>query len=115
MDSELKQVLMPITIIGSFGLTLTFFVKTLTDYYLRKKMVESGLVGQDAGELLRKQESSKNAALKWGLIILFGGIGLIILEMIPYSANSTLPFGVFACSLSLGFLTYFFLSKKLGD
>lgn len=113
MDEHLKELLLPVAIIGTFGLTLSFFIKTLTDYFLRKKMVEKGLVGVDANELLRNQEISKFASLKWGLIVLFGGIGLIILEAIPYEKTSTLPFGIFAISLSLGFLTYFILARKL--
>lgn len=110
----LGNVLMPIAVLGTLGTALVLFTKTLTDYLLRKKMVEKGLVGDDAGELLRKQQAeNKYASLKWGLIILFGGIGLIILEMIPYDQSSPLPYGVFASCLSLGFLVYYFTVQKI--
>jgi len=115
MDDNLLELLGPVSIIGTFGLTLSFFIKTLTDYFLRKKMVEKGLVGVDASELLKNQENSKLASLKWGLIVFFGGIGLILLEAIPYEKTSTLPFGVFAISLSAGFLTYFILARKISN
>lgn len=116
ISPELGNVLMPIAILGSLATGLILFTKTLTDYLLRKKMVEKGLVGDDAGELLKKQQTeNKYSSLKWGLIILFGGIGLIILEAINYEKESPLPYGVFATCISLGFLTYFFLVKKLNQ
>lgn len=111
---SLENVLMPIAVLGSLATGLVLFTKTLTDYLLRKKMVEKGLVGDDAGELLKKQQAeNKYASLKWGLIILFGGLGLIILEAISYDRSSSLPYGIFAVSLSLGFLLYFFLVQKM--
>lgn len=110
---NLDQVLMPIAVLGSLGVGLVLFTKTLTDYLLRKKMVEKGLVGNDAGELLKKQQANNRYnSLKWGLIILFGGLGLIILEAIPYDESSPLPYGVFAACVSLGFLIYYFIVKK---
>ena len=115
MDNELRLVLEPIGILGSVWLGIIFFTKVLTDYLIRRKLVNKGLVGADAAQLLQSQKTNRNETLKWGLIILFGGIGLIILEAVPYDASSPLPFGVFAVSLSLGFLTYFGLARKLND
>ena len=48
--------------------------------------------------------------LKWGLIILFTGGGLILMEMLGFSLRSyqsSLPFGIVLVSVALGFLTYF--------
>jgi hypothetical protein len=50
--------------------------------------------------------------LKWGLIILFGGLALILLEYIPTSPESPLPYGLLAFSISLGFLIYYYLVNK---
>lgn len=112
MDHELVEVLLPVSVLGSIGLGIVSFTKVLTNYFLRKKMVEKGLSGADAVELLSQQNESKFSALKWGLIILFGGIGLILLEILPYDESSPLPYGVIAAFISLGFLIYYFLVKK---
>lgn len=50
--------------------------------------------------------------LKWGIILLFGGTGLIVLEFIPYNENSPLPYGVMTIFVSLGFLSYYFLIRN---
>ena len=109
----MKDVLMPLAIFGGFGTTLYFFTKVLTDYILKKKMIEKGYVNDDTQAIFRPQKSeNKFGALKWGLLFLFGGIALILLEALDVRPDSTLPYGIFAVSLSVGFLIYYVLIKK---
>lgn len=110
------EVLLPIAVLGSFSLGAVFFTKTLTDYFLRRKMVEKGYVNEENKHLLEKLNSNnKYSNLKWGLIVLSGGIGLVIINYLPYQRDSTLPFGVFAICVSIGFLAYFLMAKNLQD
>ena len=55
---------------------------------------------------------NRNASLKWGLIILSAGIGLIIIDAMKVSPDSTLPYGIFAVAVSIGYLVYFFMAKR---
>jgi hypothetical protein len=109
-----QDVLMPIAIIGSFGASIYFFTKVMTDYILKKKMIEKGYVNEDTQAIFKAQsgDGSKFSSLKWGLIIFFAGMSLIIMEYIPASPDSPMPYGLFAVSVSLGFLIYYFLLKK---
>lgn len=113
MDSDLREVLMPIAIMGTFGAALYFFTKALTDYILKKKMIEKGFVNDDT-QAIFKQHTSDNrySSLKWGMIVFFAGLALIIMEFIPARPDSPLPYGLFAVSVSLGFLTYYFIVQK---
>ncbi len=113
MDENLREVLTPIAVLGPFAFGLYIVIKTLTDYYLRKKMVEKGLIGDDAGQLLQNQAENKYGALKWGLIVLSGGIGLMVISIFNFGQNSTLPYGILATCLSLGFLAYFLIVQNL--
>jgi hypothetical protein len=114
MDHALRDVLMPITIIGTFGSVIYFFTKVMTDYILKKKMIDKGFVNDDTQAIFKQQQTGENkfASLKWGLIIFFAGLSLIIMEFIPTDPQSPLPYGLFALSVSLGFLIYYFLIKK---
>jgi hypothetical protein len=115
MNEGLRDVLMPLTIIGSFGATIFFFAKVMTDYILKKKMIDKGFVNDDTQAIFKTQSESgenKFASLKWGLIIFFAGLSLIIMEYVPTTPESPLPYGLFAVSVSLGFLIYYFLVKK---
>lgn len=105
----------PLMVLGPVGLTFYFITKALTDYYLRKKMVEKGLVGEDAVKILTKEvnEVNRYSSLKWGLIILSAGIGLVLVEMFGgWYRNSSLPLGILSISISIGFLAYYFIVKN---
>jgi hypothetical protein len=107
------EVLMPISIIGSFGLTIYFFTKIVTEYILKKKMIEKGFVNEDTQAIFKKHTATDQyGALKWGLLTLFGGIGLILMDYLRIDFDSTLPFGILSVSLSVGFLIYYVLVKR---
>ena len=112
MDNNLREVLMVPAILGSLGAVIYMFVKGMTDYILKKKMIEKGFVNDDTQAIFKNSENYKYSSLKWGLIILFAGLSLIIMEFIPTSPESPLPYGLFAVSVSIGFLIYYFLVKK---
>ncbi|MBN8576046.1 MAG: hypothetical protein KF775_07350 [Cyclobacteriaceae bacterium] len=109
----LRDVLIPLSIIGSFGTSIYIFTKIMTDYILKKRMIEKGYVNEDT-QAIFKQHASDNrfSSLKWGLITFFAGLSLIIMEFIPVGPGSPLPYGVFAVFVSLGFLIYYFIVKR---
>ncbi len=113
----MEEVLEPLAVLVPVFGSIILFVKILTDYYLRKRMVDKGLVNENAIELLKKHDTQtgKYGSLKWGLLVLFGGIGLIVINYLDYRHDSPLPFGMFAVFLSLGFLIYYFYVKRETD
>lgn len=113
MNDELRQVLMPLTILGTIGASIIVFTRTISDYILKKKMIEKGYVNEDTQAIFKRNtDENRYSSLKWGLIIFFAGLSLIIMEYLQYDTNSPLPYGVFAVFVSLGFLIYYFLVRK---
>src|SRR5688500_13722987 len=113
MDQGLRDVLMPIAILGSIGTSIILFTRTISDYILKKKMIEKGYVNEDTQAIFKRNtDENRYASLKWGLILLFAGLALVIMEFINYDNESPLPYGLFAVFVSLGFLIYYFLVKK---
>jgi hypothetical protein len=113
MDQALKDVLMPLTILGTIGLTLVWFTRTISDYILKKKMIDKGYVNEDTQAIFKRNtDENKYSSLKWGLIILFAGLSLIIMEYLEYETSSPLPYGLFAVFVSVGFLIYYFMVKN---
>jgi len=107
------EVLMPIAIVGSFGTSLYFFTKVLTDYILKKKMIEKGYVNEESQSIFKEYKpDNRYASLKWGLIILSAGIALVIMDSLEVRPDSTLPYGILAVSISIGFLVYYFIVKR---
>ena len=113
MDQGLRDVLMPLVILGSIGGSIVLFTRTISDYILKKKMIEKGYVNEDTQAIFKKNtDENRYSSLKWGLIILFAGLSLVLMEFIDYDTRSTLPYGLFAVFVSLGFLIYYFMVKK---
>jgi hypothetical protein len=114
MDHGLREVLMPISIMGTLGAAVYFFAKVMTDYILKKKMIEKGFVNDDTQAIFKSHSTSESKfpSLKWGLLTFFGGLSLIIMEYVPVSPESPLPYGLFAVAVSLGFLIYYFIVKQ---
>jgi hypothetical protein len=109
----MNEVLMPIAIIGSFGVSLYFFTKILTDYILKKKMIEKGYVNEDTQAVFRNTNvPNRYSSLKWGLIAFFGGSSLILIDQLDMRRHSVAPFGVILIALSIAFLIYFFIVKR---
>lgn len=76
-------------------------------------MIEKGHVNEDTQSIFKKNtDENRYSSLKWGLIILFAGLSLVLLEFIRYDRHSPLPYGMFAIFVSLGFLIYYFIIKK---
>lgn len=113
MNHAIADVLTPLVVLGSIGTTLVLFTRTISDYILKKKMIEKGYVNDDTQAIFKNNTNeNKYASLKWGLIILFAGISLVIMEYLPHDSESPLPYGLFAMFVSLGFLIYYFIIRK---
>jgi hypothetical protein len=110
-----NELLMPVSILGSLGVSIYFFTKVMTDYILKKKMIDKGFVNDETQAIFKQHASAitnKYSSLKWGLITLFAGFSLILMEYIPFDSYSPLPYGLFAVSVSVGFLIYYFIVKQ---
>ena len=91
------------------------------EHFLKRKLINSGHFEQ-AGILVQPvatpEEVNKYPSLKWGLVALMAGLGLIIIEFIRNGQEamefyqSMLPYGIELVFISLGFLIYFFIVNR---
>ena len=110
----MEHAIVPIGVIGIIFFGLVSIIRTITDYQLRRKLIQLGHVDKQATDVLRQTTDNRLASLKWGLIILFGGIGLIIISLVGMDDDSPLPFGIEAVCIAMGFLAYYFVSRNAG-
>jgi hypothetical protein len=109
MDSNTSVAIM---FISAFS-AMAFIIDRLLSYRLKSKVVRSGLMDIETIKLLNQiNGNSKFQALKWALLLLFAGLGLVIIQFIPYNLNSPLPYGIEAVSIAIGFFIYYLLIFK---
>jgi len=99
-----------VAIISVFGSTI-LFVTILTNYSLKRKLIDKNMVNEETANLFTK-ETSKQNTLKWGLIILFGGLGLIIIDTMNLDGDDAMAWGIEGVCIAIGFLLYYFVAKK---
>ncbi|WP_353128945.1 DUF6249 domain-containing protein [Parapedobacter pyrenivorans] len=100
----------PVLIVGTVFFTVAYIIEIILKYRLRSRIVSSGLTDEKLIKgLFASKVDNRYSTLKWGLILLFAGIGLIVLEYVPYEYDSPLPYGIEGTFIALGFLLYYFM------
>lgn len=107
----MKQ-LLPFIIVIVFFIIVAVLMIALLNYRLKRRILDAGPLNESAVKALAAISGYGMEALKWGLILLCGGIGLVVLQYLPYSAeDSPLPYGVVTIFIAIGFLSYYFIVK----
>ena len=105
--------LAPFIVMIAILITIATLIVVLSNYILKRRIIEKGPIDENAYKFLEKLTGTGSEVLKWGIIVLFGGIGLVVLEFVPYDANtSPLPYGVEAIFIASGFLLYYYLVQR---
>ena len=96
-------------------------IRVISEHFLKRKLINNGHYEQ-AGILFTPvsapEESNRYPSLKWGLVALMAGLGLIIIEFLRNGQEvhdfyqSMLPYGIELVFISLGFLIYFFIVNR---
>ncbi len=99
--------LAPFIVMIAILIAIAFIVVVISNYHLKKKALDKGPIDSNTLRVFELLNSYGSEMLKWGMILLFGGAGLILLEFLPYDENSPLPWGVETIFVALGFLGYY--------
>jgi len=109
----------PIFVILGIALAIVVVIISILNHRVKTLMIKQGHIDENSIKILSDQSGFKLDTLKWGIILLFGGMGLIILEYMPHRydqydyCNTTLPFGIETVCLAFGFLVYYFIARGM--
>ena len=106
-------VLINIIVFSFTAFTTIGTIKAITNYRLRKRMIDAGLVDEQHMDLLKEgAKESYYSSLKWGLIFFFSGVALILVNGLDLYYDSTAAYGIVITSASIGFLIYFVIMRR---
>lgn len=93
-------------------IAISVIIVVITNYNLKRRILNKENIDDRMYVILNNLTGFNSEMLKWGIILLFGGVGLIVLEFLPHDENTPVPYGVMTVFVGLGFLTYYFVMKN---
>lgn len=100
-----------LAVIG-LAIVIAWVIISWYNYRLKKRIIDSGPLNDDAFTFVKKLSGTGIDALKWGSILFSSGLGLVLINYIPYEYGSSLPYGIETMFIAVGFLAYYFIAKK---
>lgn len=114
----MEEVLITVAVFGG----IYYLIKVFTDFLLKRKLINTGHV--DKADILdstpKIKEENIYPTLKWGLVTLFAGLGLLVISRIAKGESmsnygriveSYMSIGIELIAISLGFLVYFIITR----
>ncbi len=82
------------------------------NFLLKRRLIKSGQFDTDYLQLL-KRTASNLSSLKWGILLLFGGAGLILTGYLQFDwQQSAIPWGIETVFIAGGFLVYYLIASR---
>jgi len=95
-----------------FG-SIIIIVKFLTEYFLRRRLIDKGLVDEKVKYLFADAGMTHLLSnIKWGLILVAIGLALFWKQISPYRVEDETILGLMFLLGGIGFLVYYFIAKN---
>ena len=107
--------LVPIAFLLTVAFTLVGLAKAISDVRIRRRLIDAGA----APELARviagapKEDPGLYSTLKWGMVLGAVGLGLILIQFLPYRSGEPIVLGVILVFAAVGLLTYYASARRL--
>ncbi|WP_276090335.1 hypothetical protein [Pedobacter sp. JY14-1] len=108
------QYMESITISIAFFVTVAVVVIAVLNFILKNRLISSGQTDPELLKMLSNSFDHQLASLKWGVVLAFAGLGLVVINYIPdaRTLESPLPYGIELLFLAIGFQVYYLLAMK---
>jgi hypothetical protein len=98
-------------VVGTIVITIAVVIISWYNYRLKKRIIDSGPIDKEAINFLKKLTDTGAEQLKWGCVLFFGGLGLVVSHYLPYEDTSSLPYGIEIMFVAAGFLIYYLIIR----
>jgi hypothetical protein len=112
----METVLVPVAFLALAFWSLTTIVRVLSDNHTRRKAIAAQMPPQHLPALFARQhDGERRSALKWGIVLVSMGIGLMIVELIPFDEEGPFALGILAVAAGAGFLMYTTIAARMTE
>jgi hypothetical protein len=109
MDIEL----VPITLFLAFFGSIAYIAKVIGDTRIRRKVLEARVSEGVADAILNRgwQEPSTRSALKWGLVIVALGAGILLVDLFGIGFESPVAYAILLLATGTALLGYYLIER----
>jgi membrane protein DedA with SNARE-associated domain len=101
-----------VLIVGIIFFALLFLVKIVSDNRIRRKLIESGAVGENAKYLYaERMQHNIPSSLKWGMVLIGIGLAFLIGQLVP-DLSGEITIACMFIFAGVGLLLFYFIAKK---
>lgn len=112
-NKQFKITIMIFLLFTTAIIAITILVIALLNHRIKLRMIKAGFVDDNAVKALNKLNYDLRVdTLKWGLVFLSGGAGLIVLSFMHFMPDSPMPYGIELLFIAVGLLSYFLLTRS---
>ena len=113
MDIEL----VPITLFIAFFGSIAYIAKVIGDTRIRRKALESHVSDEVAEAVVNREwtEPSVRSALKWGLVIVALGVGILLVDLFSIGFESPVAYAILLLATGTALLGYYLIERGADD
>ena len=109
----MEEVLIPIVVVPNIFFALYMVIRTISDNNLRRKLIDKGLLDENARLLFEKRYADfVPNSLKWGMVLIALGSAILIGQLVPRSFQAEITVSGMFILGGLALVAYYFLATK---
>jgi hypothetical protein len=108
---EKLELIIPYIMTTVVLIILAVLINRLFTVHLKKRIVESGPLDENAIRFISVTQGSEGENLKWALLLAMGGLGLITIQFTPFTLDQPISYGIEILFLAAGFYIYYLIQK----
>lgn len=110
----MEEIVVPIASFVFLAFVIVGVTRAVSDGMTRRRLIQANASPEFARTLLaRDAEASRRDALKYGLLVGAVGLGLVVVQFMPYGPNQPIVYGTLLLFAAAGLLAYYAMTRRV--
>lgn len=101
-----------IIIAPAFFVAFVYMIKVLSDNWVRKKLIDKGLVDENV-KYLYANTNQPPSSLKWGMALIAVGTAILLGQLVPYDLREEITISGMFILPGIALILYYFMARNL--
>ena len=108
------EIVVPVAFFVFLAFVIVGVTRAVSDGMTRRRLVQANASPEFARVVLaRDAETARRDALKYGMLVGAGGLGLVVVQFMPYGPNQPIVYGTVLLFAAAGLLAYYGVGRRV--